>query len=155
MKKLISKGCTCEKCRSCCWCNPGWFGSIEEVKGAAKIKKMSVKKFAKEYLIREWWEEEDGVFIPAPRRNFKKIRTITSSEEDKRNGKGFVKATWGHNLIKGVACIFLDKNERCSIHKSKPKECREVFGCEKYSGNYRPKLLKYWGKNQKFVKSLK
>jgi len=65
----IKQGCMCDKCKDCCWHNPGWFGSIEEIEGAAKIKNMDIEHFVKEYLIREWYYAE-YVEIPAPRRNF-------------------------------------------------------------------------------------
>ncbi len=144
--------CECEKCKACCERNPGWFGTLEEVKGAAEIKKMSLRDFAQEFLIREWCAgEEEEIDIPAPRRNFE-VQNQNSfnrmfSEIIEKNKKGFVKATWAHNLLFGYPCIFF-KNGKCEIHNSKPLECREVFGC-KESTFRRDSLLKYWKEHQK------
>ena len=154
--------CQCEKCKKCCWNSPGWFGSIEEVEGAAKIMGMPLKDFAQEYLIREWWESEDDISIPAPRKNFDKYTGLqklselfTIQMEMSRNGKGFVKASWGHNLMSGWACIFLDDNEMCLIHESKPLECKKAFGCEKQSTRIvREKLPDYWKKHQDWIEKL-
>lgn len=161
------KKCSCKKCQACCWFNPGWFGSIEEVKGAAKIMKIPLRKFIKEYLIREWHTDDEDIAVPAPRRNFNRVtkkrreadkiinkalgETIIDREKS-RNGKGFVRASWGHNLITGIACIFLDKNNRCLIHKSKPAECRESFGCGKPLKDFRQNLLTYWKKHQDWIR---
>lgn len=165
----MDNGCDCQKCKDCCWHNPGWFGTIEEIEGAAKIMKMTTKEFCKEYLIQEWMAGDDEEnSIPAPRRNFdvknkfeptkhsnpKLIRIIEDlhKEDMERNGKGFVRATWGHNLIHGFPCIFLDKDNRCKIHNSKPMECRETFGCKEPGKNQRDNVLSYWNKHQDFIK---
>jgi Fe-S-cluster containining protein len=148
--------CDCKKCKDCCWHNPGWFGSVEEVIGAAKLMNMSVKDFANEYLIKEWWAGEDeNIIIPAPRRDFTRNQTgdIHLYDESKENGKGFVLATWGHNLMIGWACIFLGNNNHCLINSSKPKECKDTFGCKKTSFK-RLQLLDYWKKHQDFIKYL-
>jgi len=153
--------CQCKKCKECCWHNPGWFGSIEEIEGAAKIMKISVKDFCLEYLIQEWYSLDDGTepIIPAPRRNFSRgtknaYRGDTWNDDIKRNHKGFIRASWGHNLLKGWACIFLDKNNLCKIHKSKPQECREVFGCKGGHKSKRPKIARYWEKHQDWIENI-
>ena len=151
---MSNLGCSCPKCKACCWRSPGWFGTIEEVEGAAKIKGFSIEEFCKEFLIREWWAGEDEeVSVPAPRRNFTRLNDDAPSfvlEEAKVNGNGFVRASWGHNLIVGAACIFLTDDERCSIHESKPTECREAFGCEIVDEDYkfRPNIVPYWKARQ-------
>lgn len=170
----MDDGCDCQKCKDCCWHNPGWFGTIEEIEGAAKIMKMSTKEFCKEYLIQEWMSIDNGKnSIPAPRRNFdvenkygpklglsteiSKLYTDMHKENKERNGKGFVRATWGHNLIHGNPCIFLDKDNKCKIHKSKPQECRETFGCKepkKNERNKRNEISSYWNKHQVFIKDI-
>jgi Fe-S-cluster containining protein len=169
-KKEIKKeiGCSCEKCTQCCSNSCGWFGSLNEVKDAAKIMKMSLPDFAKEYLIEEYWsgsgDEGGDVSVIAPRKDFKRCKNNFVFEDDKiRNGKGFKRATWGHNLITGVPCIFLSKDNKCKIHESKPQECRESFGCEKGEGEKnkndgmerRKKIVKYWRKHQNFILCLK
>jgi len=165
---IKNKGCDCKKCKSCCWRSPGWFGSMKEVKGSAKIVGMSVKDFAKEFLIREWWAGKgEDVFVPAPRRNFgrlskekkkleKEMRFIGLwKDEELKNCKGFVRASWGHNLMSGYACIFLTKDERCIVHESKPTECRETFGCKKSTNRkIREQMSKYWKKHQDFISYL-
>jgi len=172
MKTTITKtSCSCDKCKACCWSSMGWFGSIKEVEGAAKIMKMPVKQFAKEYLIREWWVGEDG-YVPAPRKNFLRAteakKRVDSeimemigrdiySDDKLKNGKGFVVATWGHNLMDGYACIFLTKNEKCAIHASKPRECREAFACKpitKKAQEIRLRIVKHWEKHQDFIELL-
>jgi Fe-S-cluster containining protein len=157
LKKI--KDCSCEKCIDCCNNSCGWFGSIEEVKGASKIMKMKLVDFAKEYLIEEWWVGKGGndISVIAPRKDFERSKNNFIFEDDKiRNGKGFMRATWGHNLITRVPCIFLDVNNKCKIHESKPQECRECFACkksDKFKG--RDKIAQYWRKHQTFILNLK
>jgi Fe-S-cluster containining protein len=153
--------CSCPRCIECCWHNPGWFGTIREVKGAAKIMGMDIIDFAREYLIQEWWAGEDEIFIPAPRRDLTRFRSDMLfgpmpelTKYDLENGKGFVRASWGHNFLRGFACIFLSSNNKCLIHLSKPKECRETFGCGSGHFKGRHSLLSYWCKHQDFIKAL-
>jgi Fe-S-cluster containining protein len=158
LKKI--KGCSCEKCIDCCNNSCGWFGSIEEVKGASKIMKMKLVDFAKEYLIEEYWSGKNDISVIAPRKNFEKcsrsfIRNHFLGSDVLRNGKGFVKASWGHNLITGIPCIFLDKDNKCKIHESKPQECRECFACKKSKFKGRDKIANYWRKHQAFILNLK
>ena len=163
--------CTCKKCIALCWQNPGWFGSVEEIEGAARILGKTVEEFTRNFLIREWWAgEEEWIEVPAPRRNFDRLtkdrkqldqemKTLSfwplELRERLRNGPGFVRATWGHNLMTGFSCIFLTEDNLCSIHESKPKECRESFGCERvtiFEG--RRSLLKYWKEHQDWIKEM-
>lgn len=164
--------CPCKECINLCWKNPGWFGSTDEVIKASKLLGMSLVDFALEYLIREWWAGDDDVSIPAPRRNFERgkpeiIKIYKYWEKEKSanfkgiwnreiiaNGKGFRRATWGHNLMSGWACIFLDENGKCRIHKSKPQECRESFGCKKGNFKGREHIKNYWKEHQDFIKLL-
>lgn len=167
----MKKECMCQKCKDCCWHNPGWFGTVEEIEGAAKIMNISTKKFCQEYLIQEWMAGDDVEnSIPSPRRNFdvknkhepyEHINSELSSiyknmykNDMLRNGKGFIRATWGHNSINGFPCIFLDKDNMCKIHKSKPQECREAFGCGLPGKNERGNILKYWKKHQNFIRGI-
>lgn len=152
-------GCSCKKCINCCWINPGWFGSTDEIIKSSKILGMSIVDFALEYLIQEWWAGDDDISIPSPRRNPKRCRLDVYKDsflekEIAKNGKGFKRATWGHNFISGWACIFLDENEKCKIHKSKPKECRESFGCRKNNFSGRKHIKNYWKEHQDFIKLL-
>lgn len=163
--------CTCPKCKDCCWRSPGWFATIEEVKGAAAIMGLSLEDFCKEYLIREYWAGPDEhVSIPAPRKDFSRVDPdkevletkmsiwasffgetddiLPTNEEAKLNGKGFVKASFGHNLLSGIACIFLTEDEACSINDSKPNECRMSFGCKKNTESYREPCVAYWKDKQ-------
>jgi Fe-S-cluster containining protein len=118
--------------------------------------KMPLKKFAREYLIEEYWcSDPIDVSVIAPRKDFARCKNPFIFEDDKvKNGKGFVRASWGHNLITGVPCIFLDKDNKCKIHKSKPQECRENFACNRKSKD-RKKIVKYWKKHQDFIENLK
>ena len=165
---IKSNGCDCRKCKNCCWNSSGWFGSIKEVKGAAKIVGMPVREFAKEFLIGEWWSGDDeDIIVPAPRKNFDRLSKKEQEleievsdiwkEEKLRNGKGFIRASWGHNLMTGFACVFLTEDERCTIHESKPTECRKTFGCKKVKKKtiIRLQVAKYWKKHQDFIECLK
>jgi Fe-S-cluster containining protein len=162
---MKNKECQCEKCKDCCWHSPGWFGNIKEVKGAAKIMGLSVSDFCKQYLIREWWAgKNENIEIPAPRRNpdrvkYKEWESVRYFRDKLlENGKGFLRATWSHNLILGFACVFLDKDNLCLIHKSKPMECKKVFGCKEgfKNNNIRESIiLEYWKKHQDFIKGIK
>jgi len=153
--------CKCEKCIECCWHNPGWFGSMKEIIGAAKIINKTIREFCQEYLIQEWWaDNKENISIPAPRRNFErdektKYKGPPWDDEIKRNGKGFVRATWGHNLITGYPCIFLDENNLCIIYKNRPIECKKTFGCRKNKFKGREKLVNYWRKHQDFIEEAK
>ena len=115
---------------------------------------MSIDAFVNEYLIREWYYAET-IEIPAPRKDFRRHKDELSfglwGEEIERNGKGFVRASWGHNLMTGFACVFLTKNNKCSIHNSKPSECRESFGCKDSDGINRQDIENYWKKHQGWV----
>jgi Fe-S-cluster containining protein len=166
----MNKDCKCIKCQQCCFHSCGWFGSIEEIVGAAKIMNMTLEDFAQEYLIREWWAgNNEDIYVPAPRKNFnrpsrqrkiwddsikKELGRNIWEEEKAKNGKGFVRASWGHNLMSGYACIFLDKNGLCSIHASKPEECRKSYGCRPSKINRRKSVLKYWKLHQDFIINL-
>lgn len=158
-KNKIETGCSCNLCIQCCNNSCGWFGSMKEVKEAAKIMKMSLGDFAKEYLIEEYWvgsgKNGDDISVIAPRKDFtRSTNPYVFDDDKKRNGKGFLRASWGHNLITGVPCIFLDKNNKCKIHESKPQECREGFGCEKGKSKgikRREEISKYWKKHQNFI----
>jgi len=159
---MLKTDCSCELCQSLCYNSPGWFGTIEEVEGAAKIMKMNVQGLAHEYLIREWWAGKDNISIPSPRKNFLKIHPDKKEQcelwawhdEKRKNGKGFVKASWGHNLMAGWACIFLDDNNQCLIHQSKPTECQKGFGCKTSKRIIRKDLLTYWKKHQDWIERL-
>lgn len=160
---IDSKSCSCDKCKQSCWYSNGWFGSIEEIKGAANLKGMKLKEFIKKYLIQEWWAgDNEEVSILAPRKDFirSKDRPTTNATLNKiyeeqigLNGRGFVRATWGHNLMIGYPCIFLDDNNMCTIHASKPTECRDSCSCDPiHDGGIRKKMVEYWKKHQDFIK---
>lgn len=157
MKK---KNCSCQACKDCCWNNPGWFGSISEIRGAAKLLGLATKDFCEKYLKVEYWADAEGdIFVPAPKRDFsrKKVELCSSDfmiqmESKNYDKKGFTRVSWGHNLIQGIPCIFLTAKENCLIHASKPQECREAFGCNSVNGlEHREKLLNYWKKHQDWI----
>ena len=159
---MKQEGCSCTKCVECCKHSCGWFGSIEEVKGAAKITGMSLVEFAKEYLIEEYWIGDNDISVIAPRKDFSRgigLPGIMQSEimqsEIERNGKGFVKASWSHNLITNIPCIFLDENNKCKIHESKPQECRESFACRSDKHITRDEIAEYWKKHKDFILNLR
>lgn len=126
---------------------------------------LPVEEFAKKFLIQEWMAGEENVKIPAPRRDFSRKTEAKReydellgeyniwTEEEQRNGPRFVVASWGHNLMDGYACIFLSDENLCLIHSSKPKECREIFGCKPVKFN-RHTLVDYWRKHKRWIKNL-
>jgi Fe-S-cluster containining protein len=158
--------CACEKCIDGCWHNPGWFGTIEEIEKAAKILNLSTEEFCREYLIREWWRN-GHIYVPAPRRNFERKERFmqqcaqgtrftwenTWGNEERRNGKGFVVASWGHNLVCDIPCIFLTEDDKCRIYESRPTECRETFGCKETSFD-RKICVEYWENHQGWVQEI-
>lgn len=161
MIKNEFKGCSCQKCINCCSNSCGWFGSIEEVKGAAKLLGVPVKGFAQEYLIEEYWSGNPDISVIAPRKDFDRCseeflkNRFIFKDDILRNGKGFMRASWGHNLIIGIPCIFLDENNLCKIHESKPQECREAFACRENKSKGREEIAKYWEKHKSFINKLK
>ncbi len=137
---MTNTECACKICVECCKRNPGWFGSIQEIEGAAKIMGVDLKTFLDEFCIQEYWaEENEHIICPTPRR-------IT-------NDKGFQKASWGNNFDK-ARCVFLE-NERCLIHNSKPKECRLTMGCkENVRRVSREDIMLYWKTRQDKITNL-
>ncbi len=161
---IKNTSCSCVECKSLCWISAGWFGSVNEVKQAAKLCHVTPHEFAMEYLIQEWWAGDDeDTSIPAPRKNFNRNNLNLDNgtldrimcDERKRNGRGFVRATWAHNLLKGWACIFLNDLDECTIHMSKPRECKEAFGCGGSMSRGRERIVSYWKKHQDFIEILK
>ena len=157
-----SKACACQNCVNLCWHSPGWFGSKEEILGAAAVLGLDVGTFLKNWCIGEWIAGKDeSILIPAPRKDFTKRTPASYSfpeslylDESERNGPGFVKASWGHNLMTGFACIFLTADNRCQIHMSKPRECREEFGCRP-NPQQSPRALAYtyWKDQQEWLRA--
>ena len=150
--------CSCKKCIKCCYNNPGWFGTKEQIIESSKVMGCkTLKEFADKYLIQEYWVGEDNTIIPAPRRSPDKTDKEKDEEklkfwrEELSRNQSFHMASWGHNLIKGFACVFLDDNDKCKIHDSKPTECKKTFGC-KENKNIRKKVIKYWESNQQWVR---
>ncbi len=154
--KTLSTECKCDKCISICSNSCGWFGSIDEVLGAADIMQLPINGFVHEYLIREWYYAET-IEIPAPRKNFDRYTGSTVwhdkllNDEIRANGKGFVRASWGHNLMIGYACIFLTDDNLCMIHESKPYECKKTFGCKGHNTEIRHEIEDYWKEHQEWV----
>ena len=165
--------CSCEKCINSCWHNPGWFGSKEEIIGAAKILNLTLYEFTQKYLVKEYWvgDETDNIYIPVPIRNVNRISPEKQAQllemdklhlytnqrdiyRDEINAcSNFDVAPWGYNLIHGFACIFLDENNRCKIHESKPSECRDSYGCKStVKKDNRRNYVKYWKGHQGWIK---
>lgn len=153
------QACRCKECIKLCWCSPGWFGDIKEVEGSSKLLGLPVKTFCREYLIREWRIGLEGVYVPAPRRNFRRANLTTDNtplsilREGVKNHKGFLIASYSYNFITDVPCIFLTSNKKCYIHNTKPKECREAFGCNKEEdSDRREQIVRYWNEHQDFIR---
>lgn len=125
---MCLKQCNCNKCTTACYKSTGWFGSIEEIEKASKIKDMTIKDFFNEYIRLEYIF--GSVNIPKPKRIFLK------------NG--------------GVSCIFYENNE-CSIHESKPTGCYKNFCCLSYderiknAKEIRRGIFRYWRDNQNYL----
>lgn len=102
--------CQCEKCKSACEHNPGWFmpGEAEQ---AAQYLELSMSEFFKKYLGVNWWEADDktddDIFVLAPA-----ITTMTPGEEYPGDPRG--------------RCVFFEDG-LCRIHAVKPYECAQYM----------------------------
>lgn len=113
--------CTCDRCVGACKNTPGWFapGEAEQV---AAVLGIPFEEFFKKYLVVDYWvEEEVDTLVLSP----------VKEEHIKYAGK---KAPFTFPFIPSP-CVFL-KDDRCSIHSHKPKECREVM-CDGKDGRLR------------------
>lgn len=97
--------CSCRICRTACETKPGWFLPGEAEK-AAEYLGLSISQFFKQYLLVDWYEDDEFVLSPA-------------IKESAVAGKEFPADPRG-------TCIFY-RDGKCEIHPVKPFECRELF----------------------------
>lgn len=130
------KSCECHTCVSACAYKPGWFMPGEAEK-AAKLMKMSLKKFFNNYLGVDWWNGETygaETFILSP---------VTVSTEP---GEIFEKNPTG-------VCIFY-KDNRCRIHAAKPYECQMYWHGDTGGSARHKKVAMAWKKHQAQIEKL-
>jgi hypothetical protein len=53
-KPLRRVACSCDRCRAACHTVPGWFGSLAEVRRAAKHLGMAVDTFVRTHCVVDW-----------------------------------------------------------------------------------------------------
>ncbi|MBD3310713.1 hypothetical protein GF351_05850 [Candidatus Woesearchaeota archaeon] len=102
-KEVLELGSQCSQCGHCCRYGSG-FVLKHEIKAMADLKGISEKKFRNEYL------KEVRMFDTLMLR-FRKIQ-----QENRPYGR----------------CVFLDKENRCSIQEAKPLHCR-IGNCSEHS----------------------
>jgi len=100
-------GCTCATCRSFCERHPGLFapGQVERL---AEYLSLSVQEVFARHLVAEW--STDGRIMA--------LRPATVSEQ-------------AGSAVEAPAdfpgrCVFLTDAGRCSVHATKPLECRRA-----------------------------
>lgn len=125
--------CACAKCVNACKDIPGWF-LPNEVAEAAAIFKMTEQQFFEKYLTVDYWTG-DTIFVLRP-------RTVAEP-----GGEVSPAYPFGHR------CVFLDENNRCSIHAAKPHECAITYHEIKRNG--RPKFIAdAWRAHQQHIEDL-
>lgn len=118
--------CHCDRCVAACKRKPGWFAPGEAEK-AAEYLGMTLKEFFDKYLFVDYWSAADNVYLLSP--------AILGAE----TGEVAPFSTRGQ-------CVFLNKDDRCSIHPVKPYECRYAMLCEevKSTGISHEELAYLW-----------
>lgn len=150
--------CTCEVCTKACKSgNPGWFLPGEAEK-TATLMGMSFEDFKKEYLVFDFWvglEQYDVLTplkaiehhpIPIREDTSDGARNIIRDMESRNRGIPGKRVSWGYGMLSGK-CIFLDKNDRCRIHKEKPHECAIMNHADDGIKNVRKGIALKWAKH--------
>ena len=100
---------TCSGCGLCCWRRPGTL-NLDDVKRLSKHLEISEQDFFNSYLV---VDRIRGKLCVLPRR------------KDQEDLAG--KLVPQHRTFDiDTPCVFLDEENHCSIHKVKPKGCREM-----------------------------
>lgn len=99
--------CSCGTCVSACRKKPGWF-SPNEIKPLADYLGITEKELFEKHLLVDYYVdmEKDQVFF-----------VLSPSIKDHKPGQEFPFFPTG-------SCVFLNADEKCSIHPAKPFECK-------------------------------
>ena len=112
------ESCSCHECVSACRNDPGRLVP-DDVRKLSRLLGISARDLENDYLVR--------VSVAS------NGRTAHALAPAKRKGRRFVAApgtTAPDNYAKKKGqCIFLDDNDRCSVHEAKPFECGAYMGC--------------------------
>jgi Fe-S-cluster containining protein len=115
------KGCTCDKCVNACKSIPGAFAP-GEARRLAEAKGMTLHELYSKYLKIDYYI---GDPYEADSSDCTEVDMLMPSTEAEDSG---VRASWGSRFDKSP-CVFLDENDRCSIHEYKPLECATAYPC--------------------------
>ena len=112
------ENCSCRECVSACRTDPGRLVP-DDVGKLSRLLGISPRDFENDYSVR----------VPAVSNG----HTAYALAPAKRKGRRFV-AEPGSTVSDSYAeekgqCIFLDDNDRCSVHAAKPFECGAYMGC--------------------------
>jgi len=122
------EACSCEKCRSLCMGNPGWFVP-GQLGPAAEHLGMSKKKFFNSFLIVEYWGGEDHTYVLAPRRTCQDGQEVANFMDNFEEGQ----------------CRLLDVDTGCKLpYDLRPKECAGAYPCKKISAITRDDIKDLW-----------
>lgn len=132
---MASNECSCNKCVRACKNTPGWFAP-GEAEGAASLFGVPFEEFFRKYLVVDFWEGDDDT-------NGDTILVLSPVKASHLECAGR-KAPFNFPFIQSP-CVFL-KDDRCSIHAKKPKECRDVM-CDGKDGRiHREAVRDLWMK---------
>jgi len=114
-----SRGCTCDKCVSCCTRNPGWMSPEE---ATAAIKAGYAARMMRDRLYPDdRYGNDENIYILAP---------ASQGCEGQDAPEPLCLFDYFMGWCKG-RCTFLNAENRCDIHDSgfKPIQCREALAC--------------------------
>lgn len=121
--------CRCGLCAELCLGQPGWFLPGEATKAAAELG-LTLKEFALQYLVIEYWTGNPDIELLAPRKTYQVF------------GRAAFSDAW-----KEGPCALLSPSG-CKLSASaRPHECRLAFGCDKPSKHgpeVREQIAKKW-----------
>lgn len=123
--------CTCPECIECCKHRPGWFKPGEAEKAAAYLG-LSLPDFFKKYLVVDFWLRMEG-----------DINLLIPKQVEQEGGRKLSYSDAFHL----ADCIFLSKDNRCTIHAVKPSECKMAMGCsDPKVDNWHEEVAMAWDK---------
>ena len=118
--------CSCPKCIKLCRHAPGWMMPEEARKAIAA-------GFAEKLMLDYWIRSEGNIYILGPAVRGCEANRAPNTDELFGDLPMFA-AMLNGPPAKGVCTFF--KENKCSIHTSgfKPRQCREVYGCNPQVG---------------------
>lgn len=110
--------CICQECVSACHNDPGRLVP-DDVRKLSRRLGISERDLENDYLVR----------VPVAIGG----QTVHALAPAKKRGRRFVAAPGtaapDYYAKEPGQCIFLDDNDRCSVHEAKPFECAAYLGC--------------------------